>query len=140
MAIAETTFNVNKKQDAGLEPGLLRAFRLFNLTPDLSVLGLFLAPLFPNVATRIPAEVMPGGVTRGFVLYAVVSSLIQLLYFLWPHLPKRLGQLYFPIGIVLGTAIPLGRILFILYANPEWFYRQLPSGLLQTYFLIPLIF
>ncbi|MGL4610896.1 MAG: sensor histidine kinase, partial [Trueperaceae bacterium] len=37
-------------------------------------------------------------------------------------------------------AIPLGRILFILYANPEWFYRQLPSGLLQTYFLIPLIF
>jgi signal transduction histidine kinase len=140
MALAETTFKPVIKREWRLEPGLLPIFRIFNLLPSLGAIGFFMALIFPTSVTRHYSALFPGLFSTLFVSYILISDTIKLVYLFWPHLPKKLGPYYLPVGIVLGTLTPLLRAFFVLQANPMWFYQNFPREVFQAYFVIPLIF
>lgn len=137
----EATFKpVVKREERLLEPGLLKAFRVFNLVPSLGLAVFFVLVFFPNPVLEYYNSIFPGLTSRLFVGSILVIEIVKNLYLFWPHLPKQLGDAFLPIGIVLGMLTPLVRIFFILLVNPEWFYTQFPREVLLGYFLIPLIF
>jgi signal transduction histidine kinase len=134
----ELTLKTLPKSEGTLEPGLLRAFRVFNLVEYTSLLAVLITPLLPGAESY---NTFVSGLTSPLFLITIFClEIIKLSYLLWPNLPKRLGTLYLPIGIVVTVLSPLARVLFVLAANPEWFYRAFPREGLLGYFLIPLIF
>lgn len=140
MAIAEATFKPVLQREATLEPGLLKAFRVFNLVPSIGIVFFFALLFVPNPLLEYYNTLFPGLTSRVFVGSVLIIETIKTLFLFWPHLPKRLGDVYLPVGIFLGLLTPLVRIFFILLVNPSWFYNQFPREVLLGYFLIPLIF
>jgi signal transduction histidine kinase len=132
------TFKTPVKAERTLEPGLLRAFRVFNLAEYASLLAVIAAPLLPG--NERYTTLIPGASSTLFFVSLFVLEILKLTYLLWPNLPKQLGTLYLPMGIVVTVLSPLARVLFILTSNPEWFYQAFPREGLLGYFLIPLIF
>lgn len=123
-----------------LEPGFLMVFRLFNAIPSLGAVGFIIALIFPNTLIQYYSTLFPGLISPRFISYVLVSDVVKLVFLFCPHLPKKLGGYYLPIGIVLGTLTPLLRAFFVLHANPMWFYEYFPREVFQAYFVIPLIF
>jgi signal transduction histidine kinase len=141
VAIADTTFRpVRKREATTLEPGLLKAFRIFNLVPSLGIAVFFVLVFFPNPVLEYYNSIFPGLTSRLFVGFIILIETIKNLYLFWPHLPKQLGDVFLPVGIFLGMLTPLVRIFFVLLVNPAWFYNQFPREVLLGYFLIPLVF
>jgi signal transduction histidine kinase len=134
----EAPFKPTPKKESGLEPGLLWAFRVFNLVEYASLLVLFIAPFAPG--TERYTSVLPNLFSPIFLASLLVLEITKLAYLLWPGLPKRLGSLYLPIGIAVTVVSPLARVALVLTANPEWFFSEFPKDGLLGYFLIPLIF
>lgn len=140
VAIVETTLRPLIHREATLEPGILTAFRIFNLLPTLRIIALPLLALFPNPLMQYYVSLFPGINSALFIGVLFVLEISKLIYLFWPHLPKKLGDLFLPIGLFLGMLAPLLTIFFVLAVNPEWIYSQLPREALVFYFLIPLIF
>jgi signal transduction histidine kinase len=140
VAIADTTFRPVREREATLEPGLLKAFRVFNLVPSIGILFFFALLFVPNALLEYYNTLFPGVTSRLFVGSILVAEIMKILFLFWPHLPKQLGDYYLPIGILLGMLTPLVRIFFVLLVNPTWFYNYFPREALLGYFLIPLIF
>jgi signal transduction histidine kinase len=140
VAIADTTFRPVREREATLEPGLLKAFRLFNLVPIVGIVIFFVLLFFPNSLIHRYATLFPGLTSVAFVGTVLGIEFCKALYLFWPNLPKRLGDTYLYIGIILSLLTPLVRLFFGLVVNPEWVYTQLPHSALLFYFLIPLIF
>jgi signal transduction histidine kinase len=140
VAIAETTFKPVIQREATLEPGLLKAFRVFNLVPMIGIIIFFVLIFFPNSLVEYYAVLFPGLTSVTFVGTIISIEVCKTLYLFWPNLPKRLGNTYLYIGIILSLLTPLVRLFFGLAVNPEWVYTQLPHSALLFYFLIPLIF
>jgi signal transduction histidine kinase len=140
VAIAEATFKPVINHEATLEPGILRAFRLFNLLPTLRLFGFLFLFAFPNSLVHSYLALFPSITSPVFISIMVVLEVIKLFFLFWPHLPKQLGSAFLPVGLVLGMLTPLLSIFFVLAVNPGWVYTQLPRDALLFYFLIPLIF
>ena len=140
MAIAEANFKPIVRREATLEPGILRAFRLFNLLPTLRLFGFLLLFAFPNSLFHSYLELFPGITSPIFISVMFVLEVIKLFFLFWPNLPRQMGETFLPVGLVLGMLTPLLSIFFVLAVNPEWVYTQLPRDALLFYFLIPLIF
>lgn len=141
MALArEISLNTPVRREGTLEPGLLLAFRVFNLVEYASLLAFVIAPLLPGGAPERFTTLFPGLASPAFLGSLLVLELTKFTYLLWPDLPKRLGTYYLPLGLVITTLSPLVRVFLILSVNPEWFYTQFPKEGLVVYFLIPVIF
>jgi signal transduction histidine kinase len=140
VAIAKTTFKPVIQREATLEPGILRAFRLFNLLPTLRLFVFLLLFAFPKSLFHSYVELFPGITSPVFISVMFVLEVIKLFFLFWPNLPKQLGNTFLPLGLALGMLTPLLSIFFVLAVNPEWVYTQLPRDALLFYFLIPLIF
>jgi signal transduction histidine kinase len=140
VAIADTTFRPVSARKVTLEPGLLKAFRVFNLVPSLGIAFYFVLLFFPNPLLEYYNTLFPGVTSRLFVGSILILETIKTLYLFWPNLPKQLGDYYLPIGIFIGMLTPLVRIFFVLLVNPSWFYTNFPREALLGYLLIPLIF
>jgi signal transduction histidine kinase len=140
VAIAEATFKPVVRKEATLEPGILRAFRIFNLLPTLRLVVFLVLLAFPNSLIQTSIDTFPGITSPVFISIMFVLEVIKLFFLFWPHLPKQLGNTFLPLGLFLGMLTPLLSIFFVLAVNPEWVYTQLPRDALLFYFLIPLIF
>jgi signal transduction histidine kinase len=136
--VKEATFEPVMKRKATLEPGILRAFRVFNLAEYTSLLVFFVAPFMPNMASY--STLLPGTSSPVFLVTLLLLEILKLTYLLWPYLPQRLGSLYLPVGIAVTVMSPLLRVFFVLTVNASWFYTDFPREGLLGYFLIPLIF
>jgi signal transduction histidine kinase len=133
-------FKKTVQREGRLEPGILRAFRIFNLLPTLRLAGFLVLLVFPNTLMQSYLELFPGITSKTFIGVLFVLEAVKLMFLFWPHLPKQLGNLFLPVGLFLGMLTPLLTIFVVLAINPQWVYSQLPRDALLFYFLIPLIF
>ena len=140
MAVTETTFRPTFQRGATLEPGILTAFRIFNLLPTLRMIVLPILALIPNPLMQYYVTLFPGINSVAFMGVLFILEVGKLSYLFWPNLPQKLGNAFLPLGLLLGMLAPLLTIFFVLAVNPSWIYSQLPREALLFYFLIPLIF
>ena len=120
---------IGPMEERGLEPGLLRIFRLFIISRmGVIVLG---AGVFLQLAGRD----IPGLLAIGASFVADVVFLV--IFLCWPWLRRRLGQAHLPTALFLVTFMQLAEIRY--FANSYGLERLWAFWLIFPFLTVPLI-
>ncbi len=128
------------QRDRDLEPGVLSTFRLFiGVQFAISAVGaiahMFILPGSPSavldylrmVAARLLPVSSPAEMVTPFTILALESGLL-LLYLSINSLPRRLGSLYLPLGIIWASAGPI----LLPYLDVHATGNNIPVTILQV--------
>ena len=110
-----------RMQKNTIEPGLLRAFRLFALLRiAVAVISYFLVNTFPAINELFHEEALSD--FNGTVLFTISTMLMLLGYLSWPWLECKLGRSYLPLALVLSTLWTIiEQYLYVSYLSNQAF-------------------